>query len=90
MVSTLAPGLVDWQATHCWSSALFGTQQTSHSQLPSGFLNWSPNPKRGALLAGVDAGGRDEGAWNEGTADAPVYFNTDQSVKVKHNVKRIS
>lgn len=49
--STLAPGLADSQATHCTSAALFCTRQTSHSQAPSGFLNLSPSPNTGALLA---------------------------------------
>lgn len=78
LVSTLAPGLADWQAAHCWSSALFETMQTSQSQLPSGFLNLSPNPNRGAILAGVDVRAWDDGACVEGAAAAPVYFNREQ------------
>lgn len=60
--------------------------QTSHSQLPSGFLNLSPNPNRGAVLAGVDAGGWDEGARDKGVVAAPVHFNTEQLNKVEHLV----
>lgn len=52
--------------------------QTSQSQLPSGFLNFSPNPNRGAILAGVDVRAWDDGACVEGAAAAPVYFNTEQ------------
>lgn len=58
--STLAPGLAVWQATHWRSAALLLTQHVSHSQLPSGFLNLSPKPSRGAELAGV--AGNDDGA----------------------------
>lgn len=58
--------------------------QTSHSQLPSGFLNLSPNPNRGAVLAGVDVGGWDEGACDEFVPTAPVYFNKEQSDKVEY------
>lgn len=49
--STLAPGLAALQAIHCISAALFCTRQTSQSQAPSGFLNLSPNPNTGAVLA---------------------------------------
>lgn len=55
----------------------------SHSQLPSGFLNLSPNPNRGAAL-GVDTGVRDEGVWDGGSAAASVYFSTEESDKVEH------
>lgn len=37
------------------SAALFCTRQTSQSQAPSGFLNASPNPNTGALLAEEEA-----------------------------------
>lgn len=45
------------QATHLESSALFSTIQVSHSQAPSGFLNFSPNPTKpaGTGFAGVDS-----------------------------------
>lgn len=39
------PGFSEVQDTHLLSSALLETQQTGHSQDPTGFLNLSPNPK---------------------------------------------
>lgn len=45
------------QATHFVSSALFATIQVSHSHVPSGFLNLSPNPTKPVEtgVAGVDS-----------------------------------
>lgn len=53
--STLAPGLAVSQATHLTSAALFCTIQTSHSQAPSGFLNFSVKSNTGALVEDRDA-----------------------------------
>ena len=49
------PGLALVQATHLVSSALFWTIHVSHSHVPSGFLNLSPNPLKPVETGAVDA-----------------------------------